>query len=725
MQTLIETLLFYHPAVWWLSRQIRIERENCCDDLAVSLCGDPYTYARALADLEELRGPGGLVIAANGGSLLMRVRRLLRAPSHAGRGPGWLAGMVAVLLMAGIVAGAVGRDLITDGQSGAVTAGPAPQTAPATEGTVTLPMLAGTALAAAEAELADLNLSELALAHLALATSDLLEFAFAHADLVTSDLLELSLSHADLAMLDATQLFPLPPWPPTPPDPPSAPEPPDLAVPSVPFLPSLPSPPSVPSVPSLASQPSLPSLPSTPSSPAMPSLPSLPSQSSLPSQPSLPSLPSPPSQPSVSIDGSLSFSSKDQSHGNFTWSNGTTKLQVNYSGDIEFSDDDTDVIKLSPGGWLKIKDGGWFGGRTVEFRADESGSIQRRFWVGASEKPFEPEGRQWLAQALPKFIRQTGIGAPRRVARILKAKGPSGVLAEISLIEGSWAKRIYFGELFKTGTLDAGTVRTALAQAGKEVDSDFELASLLVSAQGLLTDDGTRKAYFEAARGIDSDFEMRRVFSSALKQGAVSPTLLGTLLDASTAIESDFEQASLLVQVAKLQPLDATARAPFFRALGTVDSDFEHRRVLTALAQQADVSPEVVAAMLESAAAIDSDFEAASMLTQIAKAHALDSALRPAFFRAVENVESPFERGRILQSIVKQPEVPAETILAVLRAASAMRGSFETSQVLLAVAARHPLTGPARDAYIDAAERLGSFEQGQVLTALVKNERLK
>jgi hypothetical protein len=127
--------------------------------------------------------------------------------------------------------------------------------------------------------------------------------------------------------------------------------------------------------------------------------------------------------------------------------------------------------------------------------------------------------------------------------------------------------------------------------------------------------------------------------------------------------------------------------------------------------------------MLESAAAIGSDFEAASLLIQIAQTHALDSALRPTFFRAVENVESPFERGRILQSIVKQPDVPAETILAVLRAASATRGSFETSQVLLAVAARHSLTGPARDAYIDAAEKLGSFEQGQVLTALVKNER--
>ena len=117
LQTLVETLLFYHPAVWWLSRRIRIERENCCDDLAVSLCGDPVAYAQALADLEELRGRGGqLVMAANGGSLVHRVRRLLGAPSHAGRGPGWLAGSVAVLLMLGIAAGA-----LADGRVGSVS----------------------------------------------------------------------------------------------------------------------------------------------------------------------------------------------------------------------------------------------------------------------------------------------------------------------------------------------------------------------------------------------------------------------------------------------------------------------------------------------------------------------------------------------------------------------------------------------------------------------------
>src|SRR5688500_271377 len=77
LQAFVETLMFYHPAVWWMSSRVRIERENCCDDLAVAVCGNPIQYARALTRLEELRAGATLVVAAaNGGSLLDRIRRI-------------------------------------------------------------------------------------------------------------------------------------------------------------------------------------------------------------------------------------------------------------------------------------------------------------------------------------------------------------------------------------------------------------------------------------------------------------------------------------------------------------------------------------------------------------------------------------------------------------------------------------------------------------------------
>ena len=66
MQTFIEGLLFYHPAVWWISGVIRAERENCCDDLAVAVTGDARQYAAALAALEQNRWAAHeLALAAN------------------------------------------------------------------------------------------------------------------------------------------------------------------------------------------------------------------------------------------------------------------------------------------------------------------------------------------------------------------------------------------------------------------------------------------------------------------------------------------------------------------------------------------------------------------------------------------------------------------------------------------------------------------------------------
>ena len=73
----VETLLFYHPAVWWVSERIRIEREHCCDDEAVALCGDAVTYARALTLMEEWRTAPSLMMAANRSPLSQRVVRLL------------------------------------------------------------------------------------------------------------------------------------------------------------------------------------------------------------------------------------------------------------------------------------------------------------------------------------------------------------------------------------------------------------------------------------------------------------------------------------------------------------------------------------------------------------------------------------------------------------------------------------------------------------------------
>jgi beta-lactamase regulating signal transducer with metallopeptidase domain len=648
LQTVVETLLFYHPAVWWVSHRIRVERENCCDDLAVSLCGDPVAYAAALAELEGLRTSSGqLALAASGGSLLQRVKRLLGAPSHAGRAPGWLAAGVALLVVAALSVSAVRTDArgasqldvseVEPDQVHASTPAPPPAPAPSAPVTAATPPRAPSAVVASTAEV--------------------------HAEAVEPQAVVAPTADQHVATARAVEAVLAP-------------------------------------VASAASTPEVTAAAIAATTAAVPAI--------------------------AAVSASpQAASTRGESSGNFVWSDNGQKIEINYRGEIDFTNDDTDVARMSPGAMLRIRDGRrWLSADTsVEFTADGSGNIQRKFWVGWTEQPFEPEGRKWLAAMLPRFIRQSGIGAPARVARIYKSGGVTGVLAEISRIEGSWAKHVYFKELMKAPGLSAADAQRVFTQAGAEIESDFELASFLISSSRQITDDATRRAYLEAAKSIQSDFELRRVLSSVLQGGAVPSPLAAGLLETSTSIDSDFEEASLLVQFARQQPIDATVRAPFFKALATVGSSFEHSRVLQTLLQRTDLSPEARAGALESAAAVGSNFETANVLLQFVKSGPIEGPLRAPFFRAAGTIDSAFERGRVLQALAKRSDVSDETILELLRSAQGVSSNFERSQVLLAVASSHTLTREARDVYIDASEKLGDYEQGRVLSALVRNER--
>jgi len=575
-QTVVETLLFYHPAVCWISRRIRIERENCCDDLAVSLCGDPVAYANALADLESLRSSippfrrlDRTAMAATGGSLLQRVRRLLGAPTaHSGVRPAWLAASAALLIVGGMTLDADGARPIQGAAAPALAAAAvnavlpaaAPQTAPATATETTAETRpAIVARSSAEPTAAPV------------------------------------VSAADASL-----------------------PPPAIAA---------------------ASQ-------------------------------------------------SISQHSSD-SHGNWVWSNNGEKLQVDYSGTFDFTDDDTDVRELSAGGYLKISDGAWLGRHSVEI-ASRGGRIEHRYYVNGVERPFEPEGRAWLQQNLQKFVRNTAIAAPSRVARLLKSGGVPAVLGEITRIDGNWARGIYYGELFRQASLSPEQYRQVLTQASSEMKgSNYELSQLLISlADRLPSDESSRAAYFNAAASLTGAYETGRVYSTMLKKGPASPQIVSSILEHLRTLHSDYEVSQLLLEIVSQQPLDVHN--------GT--------------------------ALLEIAAGMHGDYERGRVLTAFMKQNSLEGNLRAPFFRAVDTVRGAYERGQILQAVVSKSDVSPDTLKLAIQATRNM-GSYETSQLLLKIANAHSITGDLRDAYITAAEHLGDYEQGQVMTALVKSER--
>ena len=124
-QSVIETILFYHPVVWWLSHRIRTEREQIADDIAARQLGEPRRLALALSELERLQfSTHHLAQAANGGDLMSRIKRLVRPETPASN---WRAAVPAVALavvmagLAGCAQTAVGGQAAQDSAGGAST----------------------------------------------------------------------------------------------------------------------------------------------------------------------------------------------------------------------------------------------------------------------------------------------------------------------------------------------------------------------------------------------------------------------------------------------------------------------------------------------------------------------------------------------------------------------------------------------------------------------------
>jgi TonB family protein len=106
LQVIVDTLLFYHPVVRWVSHHARIEREQCCDDIVVNLNGDAINYARALTELECLRAPhNAIILGADGGHVINRIDRLIGLPATEIPPYSWLLPVIALgLLITGSLA---------------------------------------------------------------------------------------------------------------------------------------------------------------------------------------------------------------------------------------------------------------------------------------------------------------------------------------------------------------------------------------------------------------------------------------------------------------------------------------------------------------------------------------------------------------------------------------------------------------------------------------------
>ncbi|MCP4653963.1 MAG: hypothetical protein GY856_00955 [bacterium] len=331
---------------------------------------------------------------------------------------------------------------------------------------------------------------------------------------------------------------------------------------------------------------------------------------------------------------------------------GRCRLEIEMEGDVDFLADESGIERMGRGASLEIEERIRRQRRRLEVVRGEDGRPEYAWFVDRRREEFDDEARAWLREILPQVFRITGIDADRRVERILARDGAEGVLHEIDLIPGDYVQRIYFQELLEQAVLSAAELERVIRLAGREIDSDYELAEILIGiSHEDLDAQATRAAYVAAAREIDSDYELRRTLAALAEGHALDAQVLDTILEAAQSIDSDYELAELLSDFSEVYPQDQELPESFFRALDGLDSDYEHRRVLVAVLERSTLTPEMVVALLESSRSLGSDYELAEFLVKLVRAYPIDDALQPPFMETLETVGSEHERERVTAAL--------------------------------------------------------------------------
>lgn len=413
-------------------------------------------------------------------------------------------------------------------------------------------------------------------------------------------------------------------------------------------------------------------------------------------------------------------SNSDNRTESITWSRNGCKIELTARGEYTLSPNLDDLRSLARGGSFVLREDDGRVEREVRITPNADGSLEHRYRVDGETRAWDSEGKSWFAQVALRLDRATAWAVNVRFPALMSRGGVDAVLAEIDLLEGDYARRVYFTKLATSAELSSTQLVRVIDMAGSKIKSDYELAELLITASKQKAfDDPAQLSLARAASRIKSDYEKRRAFTGLLTKDGLSAATVGEILAGAQGMDSDYELAELLIQVSSRYAIPPATRRYYLDALGTIQSDYEYRRVVSALAKRPPLPADFTREILGHAATHVKGYELAELLITMDKFVGRDRTLALALLDAADHLESDYDHGRVLKDLVAQ-RPDTEVVVQLLKQAPRVGSAYERAEVLLAVARTYRIDGALHDSYVDAARSIDSdYERGRALAAAV------
>jgi beta-lactamase regulating signal transducer with metallopeptidase domain len=399
-------------------------------------------------------------------------------------------------------------------------------------------------------------------------------------------------------------------------------------------------------------------------------------------------------------------------------------LELRAEGKFTLRPDLSDLQSLSREGFFRVEEREGRNSRRVEIRTASNGGLEHSYWVNGDRRPFDEDGRRWLAATLLSVERRTAFAADTRVPQLYRSGGLRLVLSEIALMPSAYAKSKYYGSLLEMeGTLDANTLSQVVQRVVVDMrSSDYYMAEVLgkLSSQRAMNE-STWRTFAEAAGRMGSDYYKAQVLKKVLNSGRLSNETVAVLLRSGAGIKSDYYLSDVLKSVAAKYPVTDATRSIYAEALGKIESDYYRASLLKSMQSSDAWDARTSSFVLASVSDMKSDYyKSQSLISLVQQKHVPNWN---AFFGAVGTMESEHYRRETLNAALNHDPLTKEIVSGILSAASRMRSDHETAQVLSTVARKYTLDSDLRAAYERAVDSIDSEHyRGTALVALRRNQ---
>lgn len=434
--------------------------------------------------------------------------------------------------------------------------------------------------------------------------------------------------------------------------------------------------------------------------------------------------------------------------------NGFSSFDVETRGKIVLTDDDKDVKSMSPDGYLEVRKT-VFGSRRTLIISVESNGLKKEYYEGRTKVPFEPAGRQWMAEILPELVRTTTIGAEGRVDRFFKKGGASAVVNEIESMESNYVKSHYANLLMKqkvssneyariidriAGTVDsnyylAGFLKNnldtflqsndalvAVFRATSKLDSDHYKTEVIKTGLGSkdVSIDAV-KIILKSAGSMDSDHYKTEVLTSLLKQNNLTDEVLSEMFVASKTIDSDYYRSVVLNRALNRDGLSATSFQRALESVKDIDSDHYKSEVLTSLLNK-PISQDLQINLIGLTNSIESDHYCTQVLEEVLSRQDVNDQVFVHLIQRAGSIESDHYSSTVMREALTKNLSDANLII-LLKSAGRINSDHYLTEVLVAAAPKVRRAGSnVKDAFNDAAKNIGSETYyGRAMRALNDN----